>query len=230
MHAEVHGDVDAWPLIGTALVGQSTNLLLSIIDLSGTGRPSSATILLRGLFERAVYLAWLGVDPSAKRIEAWRKDDLKNRLIADSEWRERGVALLTDENRSAMENEVARLEGGRLVLADLAVQADQDWSGRLPSIDLDAPGPARSFRGHYAVIYRYTSTAVHPSFSGLNRFVTETSSTGRTVGLQERELGEGWNPFSTATVIFGLCLYVASAALGWPAREAIDAVYQRYEN
>lgn len=214
----------------------STATLTNVISACGacrlanaylTARPSSAEILLRSLYEHAVHLAWLGADPSASRIGTWRKDDLSSRLKADAEWGERGVALLTNECRAEMERHVAQLSGAPLNLADLAVAADKAWSGKLPGIDRSIKAPARSFRGHYAVIYRYTSTTAHPSFTGINRVVEHTSAAGRIVHVEEQGPRSDWNPFGTAT-LYGLCLFVASASLGWPSAESVDAIFQRF--
>lgn len=225
---EVHNDSDAWPVIGTSLVSLATSIMKSVLYLHPIGRPSSEEILLRSLYEYAVYLAWLGADPSADRIQAWRKDDLVGRLKADAEWRERGVYLLTDQARTEMEQQVAQLNGAPLVLANLAVAADKHWSGQLPAIDTSIKNPNRSFRGMYAVIYRYTSTTTHPSFTGINRVVEHTSEAGRIVHTEEQGPGRDWDPEATATLIYGLCLYVASASLGWPSALAVDEIFERF--
>jgi hypothetical protein len=224
---EVHDDSDAWPAVGTSLVSLATGLMKSILDLSPR-RPSSAAILLRSLYEYAVHLAWLGADPGAGRIEAWRKDDLRSRLKADAEWRHRGVPLLTDENRAEMQRQVASLKGAPLILANLAAAADQDWSGKLPGIDARIKAPDRSFRGQYTVIYRYMSTTAHPSFNGINRVLGPGSETGLTVHLEEDGRGAEWDPLGAATLIYGLCLFVASASLGWPSAESVDDIFHRF--
>lgn len=225
---EVHDDGDAWPVIGASLVSLATSLMKSVLALYPTERPSGAEILLRSLYEHAVHLAWLGAEPSAGRIGAWRKDDLSSRLKADAEWRERGVALLSDESRTKMERQVAQLSGARLNLADLAVAADKAGSGKLPGIDGNIKAPARSFRGHYAVIYRYTSTTAHPSFTGINRVVEQAGAAARVVHLEESGPGRDWDPYGTATLIYGLCLFVASASLGWPESARVDSIFGRY--
>lgn len=225
---EVRDDSDAWPLIGTSLVSLATSTMKSILDLHPTRRPSNAEILLRSLYEYSVHLAWLAAEPSAERVESWRKDDLVSRLKADAEWREHGVSLLTDECRADIERYVADLSGSPLVLANLAVAADKYWSRKLPSIDTSIKSPNRSFRGQYAVIYRYTSTTAHPSFTGINRVVEHTSETGRMVYVEEEGPGRDWDPFGAATLTYGLCLFVASASLGWPSGERLDEIFERF--
>jgi Family of unknown function (DUF5677) len=226
---EVNGDSDAWPLLGASLTSQATSLMKSILDLVPSRRRSSADVLLRSLYKHCVHLAWLAAEPSAARIGAWRKNDLVSRLKADREWRQRGEALLDDAFRADLERAVDQLDGDRLNLAELAVEADRAWTGKLPGMTGGAKTQARSFRGQYAAIYRYTSTSAHPSFTGVNRVIEATSEVGRLVHLEESTSGGAWDPFATATVVYALCLFVAGASLGWPSSDEVDAIYRGTE-
>jgi Family of unknown function (DUF5677) len=142
---EVTHDAGAWPLIGAALASRMTTTLRSILDLQPAEREADAGILLRSLYEHAVHLAWLGADPSVARIEEWRRHDLVLRLTADTDMRQHGVELLTNEIRAELEAQVGRMQGHKLVLAKLAVAADQHWTGTLPG--MSASPEVSSFRG-----------------------------------------------------------------------------------
>jgi hypothetical protein len=217
-------DNDAWPLIGTALLSRATTTIRHIFDLSHDGQAVDAATLGRSLYEHVVHFAWLAADPSAARIQQWRKDNLEDRLTADSDCRAVGVELLTDEQRVAVQRQVDAMSGSPLVLTNLAVAADQHWAGRLPG--MGAHTTTQSFRGLYAVLYRTYSATAHPSYSGINP-VVEDVAPGRQRVIIERE-PDGRGPFGMATVLFGLGLFVAAASLGWPPEADITAVFERY--
>lgn len=81
----VTGDADAWPLIAAGLVSRMAPLLQSALTLHHGEREADAGILVCSLREHSVHLAWLAADPSADRIEEWRKHDLRSRLRADTD-------------------------------------------------------------------------------------------------------------------------------------------------
>lgn len=178
---EVAGDATAFPLIGTALVSHMTGTMKAILVLQVEGREADAGMLLRSLYEHAVHLGWLAADPSVERIQEWKKDDLESRLKADADLRERGEPILTDDERAAMERQVAGLYGSGLApLTNLAVAADKRWEGELPG--MGAHGELKSFRGFYALLYRGNSGFAHPTFRGLNVVAAEVAP-GAAAGL-----------------------------------------------
>jgi Family of unknown function (DUF5677) len=221
---EVTGDADAWPFLATALVARMTTTLRSILQLHPAQLEADAGILLRSLYEHAVHLAWLGADPSAERIEAWRKHDLVQRLKANADAHEHGIELFSDKDRAELQAQVEQMHGGRLVLADLAKTADLHWAGKLPG--MGSSPEAKSFRGLYAIVYRHYSGVAHPSFRGLNRVIEDLDATHRRVHLEGEYQGSG--PYGLATVMFGLVLYVTAKTLGWPPDLEIHAVFERH--
>jgi len=221
----VTGDADAFPLIGTALISRTTGTLRSILALQGEGREADAATLLRSLYEHTVHLGWLAADPSTERIQEWKKDDLESRLKADADMREGGEPVLSDQERSALEEQVSGLHGNGLVpLTNLAVEADKRWEGALPGMGLH--GEVKSFRGFYALIYRNSSGFAHPTYRGLNAVAAEVTPGRQQVWLEARY--EGTGPYGMATLIFGFGLYLASIALGWPDATEIGAIFERH--
>jgi hypothetical protein len=221
----VTGNADAFPLIGAGLVSRMTGTMRAILALLPEGREADAATLLRSLYEHAVHLAWLAADPSAERIQEWKKDDLESRLKADADLRERGQPILTDEEREALERQVAGLLGNGLVpLTNLAVAADKRWEGTLPG--MGAHDEVKSFRGFYALVYRSSSGFAHPTYRGLNAVAAEVGPGRQQVWLEDRY--EGTGPYGMATLIFGFGLYLSSAALGWPDAKEIGAIFERY--
>jgi hypothetical protein len=226
MEFEVTGDVDAWPLVATGLLSRATSTLRHIFGAGSGGQAVDAATLGRSLYEHIVHLAWLAADPSAERVQAWRKVDLLSRLTADTDVRRAGDQVFTDDARAALEVQIAGLEGPErpFNLADLAIAADKRWAGVLPG--MGAHTQVSSFRGFYAVLYRYYSSTAHPSFLALNHVVEDVTASRRRVVLEKPPEDRG--PFGMATVVYALGLYVAAEALGWPDPDRVTAAFDRY--
>jgi hypothetical protein len=213
----VTGDHDAWPFIGVALLSRTTGVLSALLEVSD-GNSTDAGTLTRSLYEHVVHFAWLAADPTPARLGEWRKVDLLQRLKADKDAADHGIALL--EDRPAMEAQVAALAGReRLALADIAAEADRAWEKRVEEIEV---GGLRSLRGFYAILYRHTSGTVHPGFRGINPVVTDLGPVDRRVHLEENPTD--WSPFSNGVIIFVLGLLIASESLGWPDRKEVTGL------
>jgi hypothetical protein len=220
----VASDADAWPLIGAGLISRMTTTLRSILVLQPTEREADAGVLVRSLYEHAVHLAWLAAHPDPLRFEEWRKDDLSSRLKADSDARVLGVEIFTAGQRTELEGKLAGMRGSPLVLANLAVAADKHWANKLPG--MGGHHEVQSFRGLYAILYRNYSGLAHPTFRGLNPVVEGLGRTRRRIVLEQPYTSNG--PYGIATVIFALGLHVAALTLGWPRRDDVDQIFERY--
>jgi hypothetical protein len=74
------------------------------------------------------------------------KERCRRPLKADADASQRGLKMLSGENRSAFKAQKARLAGtDTLNLADLAVEADAYWAGRIRSMGKETD--PLSFRG-----------------------------------------------------------------------------------
>lgn len=220
---EITNDADAWPAVSVGLLSRMTGTLEAILDLQRREREADAATLGRSLYEHAVHFAWLAADPSEARLQEWRKYDLEQRLKADADMRRFGQRSFTDKKRAELEHEVAALVGTKLILDQLAVVADRHWAPRISGLTL---GTIRSFAGLYASLYRYYSGTAHPTMLGLNRVSDDLDRGRRRIRLEGAYQGTG--PYGMATVVFGLALYSAASAVGWPASTAIDAVFERH--
>jgi Family of unknown function (DUF5677) len=224
----VTGDHDAWPLIAAGLLSRMTTTLRHIFDLQWRGRAVDAGTLLRSLYEHLVHFAWLAADPSAARIEEWRKDDLQSRLTADNDLRQRGEKLYTDEQQAQLKEQIAGLRGEPpLRLVNLAEAADKAWAGKLAAAGHGPSSQMRSFRGLYGVLYRMYSGSAHPTVRGLNPVVEDITATEKRIVL-EKSYQDVSGPYGMATVIYALALYVAALSLGWPDPDRIEAAFQRH--
>jgi GNAT superfamily N-acetyltransferase len=221
---DVTGDADAWPLIAAAMVSRMIGTMNAVLALHPDELEADAGADVRRLFEQAVYLAWLAAEPSAERIQAWRKADLKSRLAADDDARSHGVPLFTTEQRAELETQVAGLQGGRIVLESVAEEADRHWAGKLPG--MGGKGEVKSWRGFYAIVYRSYSGFTHPTYRGLNPVVVDLGPTRKQVRLEAPYEGSG--PYGMATVIFGLTLLILADTLGWPDADEVVAIFERY--
>jgi len=221
---EVTGDADAWPFIAAAMVSRMVGTMKAILALHPDELEADAGADVRRLYEQAVRLAWLAADPSAERIQAWRKSDLTARLAADDDARDHGVQLFTDEQRAEIEAQVARLAGGKTTIENAAEEADSHWAGRLPG--MGGKGEVKSWRGFYAIVFRNYSGFTHPTFRGLNPVVVDVTDTRKKVRLEEPYEGSG--PYGMATVLFGLSLLVTADVLGWPSAADVEAIFERY--
>jgi len=217
-------DADLWPMVGAGLLSRATTTLRHVFDAGSHGQRIDAATLARSLYEHVVHLAWLAAEPSAARMQAWRKVDLIARRRADTDARAVGEQLLDDSARASIQAQIVLMTGPeRLKLTDLAVEADKHWAGKLPGM---GPHTERdSFRGFYAVLYRSYSTTAHPTFMGLNH-VVEDSPTGHRVVIEKPPEGRG--PFGMTTIVYAYGLHVAAASLGWPDAWRINDAFDRY--
>ena len=188
------------------------------------GQSVDAATLGRSLYEHVVHFAWLAADPSAARLQEWRKTDLVQRLKADNDARSVGVPLFDDQARAQLQAQVEAMTGNDLILANLAIAADKHWAGKLPGMGTHRQ--TSSFKGMYAVLYRNYSGTAHPSYVGLNHVVEDVTDTRKRVIVEKRPEGRG--PVGMATVVYALGLYVAAQSLGWPDANRVTAAFDRY--
>ncbi len=216
----VQGPVDAWPLVGPALIARATGTQEAILALLPLDREADADVLLRSLYEHVTTFAWLAVDPGEDRMSRWLKSDCKSRLRTDRDCRKVGVELLAQEKRREFEETVANLPKEMPDLLGRAEGADEHWEGRIRGLRGSSP---TSFRGLYAMAYRRLTDYAHPSNLGLNAVTLDMSGGRKRVHLEERrENMKG--PFGPARIVYALGLYVAAASIGWPTTAEIDRV------
>jgi uncharacterized protein DUF5677 len=213
---------DGWPAIGVGLLARMATTLRSMLDLQKSGLEADGSILGRSLYEHAVYFAWIAADPETRIVE-WRRADITQRLKLDDDMRRHGDTAYTRENRDKAEADL-RLVGGplRLRTEQLAIAADQHWTGKIPG--LRGQDRLHSFSGLYASLFRDYSSTAHPSELGLAR-VWEGSPGQVRIRLEQPD----WTrlgPYGMANILFALTLFVASQSIGWPNQDEIHRIYE----
>jgi hypothetical protein len=223
--AEDDGRSAKWPLVGLALIARAAGAVESLEELQPEGRVSDSATLVRTLYEHVVHLAWLAADPSppvsrsGRRTICARRSSLMARL-------KRGFAILEPDQRTELQERFDEMKGNPLNLADLAVAADKHWGGKLTGIVHQSE--ALSFRGLYAIIYRYTSTRAHPSYRGINPVVTRLSPSRSRVHMEQDVPTSAFNALGTGSVLLGLGLFVCDASLGWHVRDRVLEIFRQY--
>lgn len=213
-----------WPLFGAALLSRATTTLQQVMRLQGAGRNVDAATLVRSLYEHTVHIAWLAADPTPARLAEWRRDDLARRIKAENDARERGYPLFSDGDFEALKRQVEGMPGNTLYLEQLATVADAHWSQRLP--EMAGSRERTSLRGMYTFLFRYFSATAHPSYMGLNFVVEDVTPTVSRVVLEGT--GGRPRPYGLATVVYATALLIAAESLGWPDRQAVLDIFDRY--
>ena len=194
----------------------------SIVHLSETRRSMDLFILVRALYEHLVMLAWISAPRDDSRLDIWFREDNRQRLKLDADIRAYGHAGFSEEDRAFFARQVEEIGGpGLPPLVQLAEQADLDWREYLK------PGSAtaNSLRGSYAIVYRFGSTAAHPTLSALNT-VTDQINAHNVVRL-ELKTDVGW-VLPLCVSFLGIALMISSVILGRPDRDAAEAITFRF--
>jgi Family of unknown function (DUF5677) len=213
-----------WLLVGPGLIARATESLEAILALAPLHRDADAAILLRSLYEHVTTFAWLSANPCEERMREWDKSDVIALLRMDVDCQIVGEQFLSEEDRSKFEQVLAKASGSSMPsLLDRATAADAHWSGKIAW--LHGSAALESFRGVYAVAYRATSAIAHPSSTGLDPVMTGGDDGRTVIQLDKRHEGRG-GPFAPAIVVYALGLHVCCAALGWPAKDEIDAILE----
>lgn len=218
----ISSDQDAWPGVSRGLVSHAARSARSIVILGEAGEHVDAGRLTRSLFDHAVTLAWLAIDP-VPHLGAWRKGDVEERLKAADHAAKIGVELspadqIAEWKRQFDEPGIRKPLG----MADRAVAADTFWGSRVSAIE---PKTERSFTGLYVTVFRRFSGSVHATPLGLNQVTEDLVGHARRVHLADEPLTIR-PAYAAAAVTFALGLLVASQTLGFPDEQAVFEAYQ----
>lgn len=171
------GDDSRLARLSGGLLARIVAMAESALTLSQLDRFGDLGILTRCEFEHVVMLAWLNGSSSGheryERMLLWQRADDESRLRIDREVSVLNEApLLRQEDRVRLQADIELMKDHRIPnLADRALVADREWSGRLGTDD-----GLTSLRAFYSVVFRTTSAAVHPTQTGLGLVTSKTPS------------------------------------------------------
>jgi hypothetical protein len=209
-----------WSIVGPAIIARSISTVESIAYLSGSHREADPLSLLRDLVEGVINFGWLAAAPET-RVDAWEKDDMGQRLKLANHAAEFGEQLLEPAWRAELERKTKAERPDFPRLDVRARGADDHWASRISHLRR-ARKDGRVFSLLYATIFRYTSAFGHSMPTSINRLIESTPN--HRVVVLEGSTGPQ-RALTFAPVAFGLMLYVADQAVGWPAAGDIDRAF-----
>jgi hypothetical protein len=172
------------------------------------------------VLEHIVTFAWLSADSGNERFLLWFKHDTHRRLAIHRD-APVGVDILPPEMQAFFEGVMNRVEGKLPDTRTCAREADEFWTSRLPGV-MSPENSWGSFLGQYQIVFRYMSSFTHPNLMGLGAVIKRTPA-GEVVEMETKDGTR--SAVAMGTLTFGLGLYVASVAHGWPTRESLDAIF-----
>lgn len=217
------GGYENWTVASAALLARGSRTLEAIDRLSRSNHVADSAVLLRSLYEHVTTFAWLAVAPT-KHLPMWGAWDATERVkVYDRLLQATGEKLIDDQSIAHF-RELARKPNAPS-LFNMAVAADKHWSVHFPDI-LTGPNEQGGFTGLYRLTYAYTSGYAHATPRGVNPVVSlvpETTGTLIVGGAEELDTPE---IFTLGPVIFGMALFIASHALGWPVAGDIAGAFE----
>lgn len=216
----VRADTDPMRLIGPALLTRAAGTVQAIARLASLRREADAGVLLRVPLEHIVMFAWLSADSGNERFLLWFKHDTRRRLAIHRD-APVGIDILPPEMQVFFEGVMNRVDGKLPETRTCAREADEFWTPRLAGV-MSPENSWGSFLGQYQIVFRYMSAFTHPNLMGLSAVIKRTPA-GDIVEMETKDGAR--SAVGMGTLTFGLGLYVASVAQGWPTRELLDAIF-----
>jgi hypothetical protein len=192
-----------WTVHVAAALFRMCNGVEAALALMTRRLDDDALVLLRSLYEQAVVLAWVSINPEP-RHERWASASNDALLKMHRDALPYGQEILSPA-------EVALCEAARGTpsVEVMARQADRYWPGKVRG--LHGPGHWFSFHGLYLGVYRIGSRPAHGSILGLEPYVRRRSSGYRVVARpQEKRVY-----YSFAAPLLGIALIIALQRVHW---------------
>lgn len=191
----------SWEPVVFAAYARMADTVESIMKLSEADQDSDALGLLRSLYEQAVTVCWVLIDP-VPHHERWRGEAKKEHLKLHNDLKRLGEDCLSpDQVADATSAE------GMTGLADRALEVDAFWAEKIDG--LHPSGALLSLRGMYALIYRLGSRSIHGSIDALPPYMDLRDGEVRVVheGVSESLLA-----YAVAAPILTTAIYIGSSA------------------
>lgn len=208
-----------WTLYTAAAVLRLADMSESVLAHMADRRDQDASAALRGMYELAVTVTWILIDPEDRKAQ-WEGEALIQQLRLHNDLATFGENLLTP-------SEVTSAEGrtGLPPLTNRAEESDVHWAPRIAG--LHAPGHLLSFRGLYNAIYRLGSQSTHGSIASLLAYIRQEPT--RFV-VQAPEPTSAL-PYALVSPLLSMTLIVVATGVPWideaKVRELNDAATEQ---
>jgi hypothetical protein len=196
-----------WTIHTAAALFRMCNAVEAMMTLMTRRHDDDALVLLRSLYEQAVVVAWVIIDPAA-RHERWAGTSNNELLKTHKAALPYGEEMLT-----TAEVAICRASKGTPPVEVMAREADRYWPNRV--VGLHGPGHWFSFHGLYQGVYRIGSRPAHGSILGLEPYVRR----GETRYTVVPRPGEKRVYYSLAAPLLGITLIIALQRVPWLLRE-----------
>jgi hypothetical protein len=208
----------SWPTIALAFLARMASTVDAITTLAEHGRVLDGQALLRSLYEHAVTICWIAIDPP-KHLPEWM-------AVSEQKYR----ALYHDAKRfghEIMSAEAADQLGTperKWQLDKRAEEVDDFWSPRIDAFrppSWDSEG-LLTFRGMYLGIFRPASRIVHAEPWSIDPLYRVSRS--QVVVTEENY---SFDPLPLSIPLMALCLLVHRHHFGWPDEEQAKGLSDR---
>jgi len=225
------GEAGPWRTVfGPAMLSKAAGTLDSMMVLMPTRRSVDAMTLLRTLFENAVVMSWLAIDPRV-RLEMFYRTSYYYELEEHKDWKKAGRGLRTQEEAAELKKRSGirpeRLPG----VPTMAANADEHWGtlipGWSPSSAADHPGVFSSLRGLYRYIFHRGSSAAHSRARGLDPFATFDESGAR---WHPEAPGSDLHVYELGLHCLAFAIMASEQTLGWPSWRQAARILGREED
>ena len=214
---------EAWQgLIGPAMLLKAAGTLESMMLLMPVAGTVDAMTILRTLFENAVILSWLAIDPDA-RLGKWYATSYHWELQEHEDWAKADGALRTADEARDLRTKAGSKNDRLPGVPTMAAEADEYWGTRVagwsPTSDAGDPGLFSSLRGLYRYVYQRGSAAAHSRARGLDPFVTFGDDT---VALHPETPTTDHHAYGLGLYTLAFAIAASERSWGWPSwREAM---------
>jgi len=187
-----------------AAVLRACDTLESMMLLLARREDEDAFVLLRSLYEQAVVVAWVAVDPEV-RHERWWGQSQRQTLKLHKALVPYGQGFLSSDAIAECEQAT-----GTPSLEAMARDLDGHWPGRVRG--LQRAGHLLSFHGLYQAIYRSASRPAHGALDALAPYIRFAPPYPSVVAAAREDTMLN---YSLAAPIFGMMLVIVSGRFPW---------------
>jgi hypothetical protein len=206
-----------WTMYCTAALVRMADTVESLMALMPARLDLDAQTLLRSLYEQAVTLAWVMIDP-VEGHRRWEGEAKVQIAKLHNDALTFGEKILSDSELAD-----AQTQRGLPKVPQMALDADKHWATRVKG--LHPPGHPLSFRGLYLSIYRLGSRPAHGSFLSLEPYVVEDQENQRFVVDRAKPGPILW--YALVAPLFSIALVIGAQHFKWLDEDKIRQIAEK---